>query len=81
MSDKELTKKTDKVQAVLFDNKKFNAAKARRWLTKHNYHPIKRMHRTEDKLRYRMKDPKRFDKFRTLKLGKDTGIELILGFK
>lgn len=66
-------------QSVLFDNEKWNTIKAMRWLKNHNIKPLKRVHKTEDKLRYRVNDPSNYSRFRTKKLG--GGIELVLGFK
>ena len=45
---------TSKIQAVLFDNKKFNTKTARKKLTEMKLKPIKRVHKTEKFLRYRI---------------------------
>jgi len=75
-----VNKSTSEVQSILFDIKKYNAKQSREWLKKHpQYKPIKRVHKTVDKLRYRIQEPSQFVRFRTKKLG--DGIELILGFK
>jgi len=41
--------------------------------------PLKEVHVTKDKLRYRIQDPAKFSKLRTKKTSK--GVELILEFK
>lgn len=66
------------VQAVIFKKDKWTTPKARRWLKKNNYTPIKKVHITDDFYRYRINEPDKYTKFTTKKL-KD-GIELILGF-
>lgn len=53
---------SSKIQAVLFDNKKFNTTSARKKLKEMKLKPIKRVHKTENFLRYRIVEPndKRF---------------------
>lgn len=51
------------VQAVLFDNKTFTTASSRRWLKRHNFQPIKRVHKTTNYLRYRIIEPNDQDKY------------------
>ncbi len=67
------------VQSVLFDIKKFNSRSARKWLREHDYPTIKRVDKTKSLLRYRLKEPSLFKKFRIKNLGK--GIKVVLGFK
>ena len=67
------------IQAVLFKNTKWDSKKSRDWLKKNKYVPIKRVHKTDTFLRYRLKEPNQYKRFITKKLGK--GIELIIGFK
>lgn len=57
------------LQAILFDNNYYNSDKARKWLKKNGYKPIKRVHKTENYLRYRLKKPNKKKKYRTIKLG------------
>lgn len=65
-----------RVQAILFDRKYFTATKARKWLKEHDYKPIKRVDRTKNFLRYRIRSP--FDNFYTKKIKNDT-IHLVIG--
>ena len=67
------------VQGVNFDRRKWTSDKARQWMRQNKYKPIKRVHKTANQLRYRIKNPKRFRRFRVKELGK--GISLVLGFK
>jgi len=45
------------LQAVIFDNKKFTSTLARVWLRNHKHKPIKRVHKTKNFLRYRLREP------------------------
>lgn len=45
------------IQSILFSKKYFDSTKARIWLKKHHYKPIKRVHITKSYLRYRLKTP------------------------
>ena len=65
-----------KLQAILFDKKRYNTTKARRWLRSKNYVPIKRVHKTLNYLRYRLREPSKSYDYRTIVLGK--GIKAIL---
>lgn len=67
-----------KLQAVLFNNKIFNATKARAWLKKNNIKPIKRVDKTKNLLRYRVRSPKQFNKFINKKTS--DGIIFTIGF-
>jgi hypothetical protein len=66
------------VQAILFNKDKWNTDKARNWLKKHKYVPIKYVHRTEGFLRYRIKEPSEFKEFIT-KSYPEHGINIIMG--
>ncbi len=68
-----------KVQSVLFDKTKWTSPRARRWLKKNDLNPIKRADITENKLRYRIRDPRKFKEFRTISVGRSTGIQFVLG--
>ena len=77
------------IQAVLFDNKKFNPATARHYLEAHNIKRlldlsgpkpvVKRVHQTDKYYRYRIRDPKDFkpDSFRIVPIGEH--IKYIMG--
>ncbi len=69
----------EEIQAVLFDNKMYNTRSAERELRKMGITPMKKVHKTTDKLRYRIKDPKNFQKLRTKPTNK--GITIIIGFR
>lgn len=67
-------------QALLFDKDKWNTAKARRWMKKHHYQPIKRAHVTENKIRYRLSPPEKDAEYRTISIGRGTGIQMVIKF-
>lgn len=46
-----------KIQAILFNNKKFDTTSARSWLKRNNFKPIKRVDKTKNLLRYRIIEP------------------------
>ncbi len=56
------------VQAILFPIKKFTTAQARKYLNKQKYYPIKRVDKTKNYLRYRLKPPYKKDKYISKKL-------------
>ena len=65
-------------QAVLFSKELYDTASARRWLRRHKYNPIKRVHETMHFLRYRIREPD-YDtyEYRTKQIS--TGIKMIIG--
>jgi hypothetical protein len=58
------------IQSILFNKTKYNSIKARKWLKENNYKPIKRVHKTENYLRYRIKNPNSKYQYRTINFGK-----------
>ncbi len=65
------------VQSVHFDNKLFNCAKARKFLTEHDYKPIKRVDKSApNQLRYRITEPIDGANYVTKEIS--DGIQLIL---
>ena len=66
------------VQAILFDKNKWNPTEARHWLKKHKYVPIKYVDKTQNQIRYRIRDPAEFSSFVT-KSYPDRGINIIFG--
>lgn len=62
------------------ENQGWTPIKAKDWLKKHNYKPIKPLHRMGHELRYRLRDPKLFKTFTTKKIS-DNGIYLVFGFR
>ena len=43
-------------QAIIFSKEFYDTARARRWLSRHHYVPIKRAHETTRYLRYRIRE-------------------------
>jgi hypothetical protein len=64
------------VQSILFDNNLYTTKQARQWLNKNNYKPIKRVHKTEKYLRYRIQLPQHNGKYIFKQI--NDGIKLIL---
>lgn len=64
------------VHSVLFNRELFNTREATKWLKKHNFKPIKRVHKTEKYLRYRIREPE-YSKYRTQEI--DNGILFVYG--
>jgi hypothetical protein len=50
-----------------------------RWLMNHHLIPMKTAHRTKNYIRFRIQDPRNFQRFFTKSLEK--GIKLIIGYK
>jgi len=67
------------VQSVTFNKSIWTVVAARRWLRQHDFLPIKRVDKTPTLLRYRIKPPKQFKRFRNKSIA--TGINLVVGFK
>lgn len=68
---------TSSIQSVVFDSN-WNTKSARDWLKKNNLTPIKRVHKINNTLRYRIIPPENFKTFSTKKLD---NISLIIGYK
>lgn len=68
-----------KVQSVLFKKDVYDRNKAKKWLAKHNLKPIKKVHETNKYLRYRIRDPQKFQKFRIMQVRKN--IKFVMGLK
>ena len=58
-----------KIQSILFDINEWTASKAQRWLSTHNYYPIKKVHVTPHYLRYRLREPLTSDNYRWIEFG------------
>ena len=67
------------VQSVRFDRRYWTTAEARTWLKKHDFKALKRVHKTDKMLRYRIKDPELFKSFTTKNV--KLFVQLIIGFK
>ena len=65
------------IQSVSFP-RTFTSIDARRWLKRNNLIPIKRVDKTNNFLRYRIQNPKDFNRFSILKA---KGVNLTLGHK
>lgn len=63
-------------QAILFRKDTFTKSKAEKWLKDHNYTPIKKVHITNDYLRYRLREPNSAVPMRIISLTK--GIRMIV---
>ena len=73
------------VQSVVFDKNKFDVKEARKWL-KDNKYVSKKPDITDSQIRFRQVNPKYikdkgFTKFRTKKIGRKSGISLIISYK
>ena len=55
------------IQALLFNRDDWTPDKARRYMKRNKYEPIKRVHKTDKYLRYRLKHPKKTE-YRTIKM-------------
>lgn len=66
------------IQAILFDRIYWTRYEAETWLLKHNLYPIKNAHLTQNEIRFRLKNPDEFSRFRTKKI--KHGIKLVMGF-
>jgi hypothetical protein len=69
--------KCSHIQSVLFDKTMYLGSEALNWLKKHKLKPIKKAHITDKYRRYRLQDPNKFKRFKTIK---KKGISLIVGF-
>jgi hypothetical protein len=70
---------TWRVQSIYFLTPGWNATSARAWLVNNDVVPLKRMHRIGREMRYRIRDPNEFTRFRT-RISPD-GVHIVLGFK
>lgn len=66
------------IHTVFFTKDKFTTKKAREWLKLHNLKPIKRVHKTVNTLRYRIREPDLFSSFITKK--NKNGVNFVIGF-
>ena len=67
------------IQSVLFDRKIFTTTEARSWLSRNNLQPIKRVDKTKNLLRYRIKNPNKFKRFRIIQAPNST-VKFVIGF-
>lgn len=45
------------IQAILLSKKRFSRGQAEEWIYTHNFHPIKEVHETQHKWRFRLEVP------------------------
>ena len=68
------------IQSVLFDNKKYTAEDAKKWLSENDFSGLAVDEgESGDNFRFRQHNPERYESFRTIESGKD-GIKFIIGF-
>ena len=67
------------IQSVLFNKKGFTIKRAKAWLKRNNFKPIKKVDITKNFLRYRLTNPKKLKRFRTVVVTRN--IRLVIGFK
>ena len=67
------------IQAIIFQKKYYTTKKARTFLKKNKFTPIKRVHKTNEYLRYRLQNPSKFKRFITKSILKGK-VKLIIGF-
>ena len=65
-------------QSIIFSKDLYDTARARRWLKRHHYEPIKRVHETTRFLRYRIKEPDERYEYRIKQFTE--GIKAVIGF-
>ena len=64
-------KSNTKIQAIIFQKEDFTTKKARDWLKKYGYKPIKKVDKTKNYLRYRLTEPKKNSMYRIIDFGDD----------
>ena len=62
------------IQAVLFDKSTWATTDARKFLKNHKLSPIKRVHITDNYLRYRINEPIHGAKYRMVDFGHDVKV-------
>jgi hypothetical protein len=67
------------IQSVLFDKDKWTVERAKAWLKRNDLKSSK-LDETEDKLRFRQKDPAQFKRFRNIKGNSSGSIQFVIGF-
>lgn len=68
-----------KVQAVLFKKRYWKLSSSMKWLKEHNFKPIKKMHETPEYYRYRLREPTKFKRLRTITNPKYKSVKFIIG--
>ena len=60
---------SSQIQSIIFHRNYWNTYQASKWLSEHQYVPIKPVHVTSNYLRYRLQLPKMGAKYRTIDFG------------
>lgn len=66
------------IQSILFDKHYWNVFSSHQWLIHHRMYPVKSPDITTHFIRYRLRDPRSFNRLRTIKL--HNGVDLVIGF-
>ncbi len=64
------------IQSILFDKSMFDTLSSKKWMREHGVEPIKRVHKTPNFLRYRLKNPPKNKEYVTVEYEK--GVKLVL---
>ena len=67
------------VQALILSKEYFNKQQAERWVSRHKFKPIKKVHISPLTYRFRLKEPDESYDYRTKLL--TTGVKAIIGYK
>lgn len=65
------------IQAILIPRSHYTKAAAKHWMTLHN-HPFLKIHTTKDYYRFRIAEPIKKHKYKTIELPNSNGIKMIL---
>ena len=64
------------IQSVLFDNTIFDTFSSKKWLREHYIKPMKKVHKTDNFLRYRIETPPKNKRYMTIDYEK--GVKIVL---
>ena len=67
------------IQALILSKEYFNKEQAERWVSRHKFKPVKKIHETPLTYRFRLKEPDESYDYRTKVL--TTGVKAIIGYK
>lgn len=67
------------IQAVLFNKHMVTTKQAEKWLKDNKIKPMKRVHKTKNLLRYRIRLPSKYKRMRYKKI--NSFVSFIIGFK
>ena len=65
-------------RAIIFSKEFYDTARARRWLSRHHYKPIKKVHETTRYLRYRIREVDERYEYRIKPFTE--GVKAVIGF-